>query len=102
MKDQYEASLAIQVLPTADGGQTELLRVVDSVIGYIKSTGLHTFVGPFETTVEGDFDTLCEIARECQLLCIREGAKSVATYMKLFYNPGEGVLSIEDKVEKHR
>jgi uncharacterized protein YqgV (UPF0045/DUF77 family) len=99
-EQQPEASLAIQVLPkTADG--EELIRIVDAVIAYIKGTGLSAFVGPFETTVEGSFDKLCEIAREAQLICIREGAGSVSAYMKWAYSPGEGVWSIEKKVAKH-
>ncbi|MDR2662888.1 MAG: thiamine-binding protein [Treponema sp.] len=99
-EQQPEASLAIQVLPeTADG--EELIRIVDAVIAYIKGTGLNAFVGPFETTVEGSFDGLCEIAREAQLICIREGAGSVSTYMKWAYSPGKGVWSIEKKTAKH-
>ena len=97
--NQCEASLAIQVLPNVEG--EEIIRIVDKVITYIKGTGLNTFVGPFETTVEGDINTLCEIARQCQLICISEGAPSVSTYMKMAYNPGEGVWSIEKKVKKH-
>jgi uncharacterized protein YqgV (UPF0045/DUF77 family) len=97
---QPEASLAIQVLPNISGGD-EVIRVVDKVIAYLKGTGLNTFVGPFETTVEGDFETLCGIARESQLICIREGAAAVSTYMKWTYNPGQGVWSIEKKVKKH-
>jgi len=96
---QPEASIAIQVLPNAPG--EEVIRVVDSVIAYIKSTGLNTFVGPFETTVEGDFDTLMEIIKQAQLICIREGAPSVASYIKISYNPKEGVWSIDKKVSKH-
>ena len=100
MKNQYEASLAIQVLPTIEG-DGEVVRVVDKVIEYIKGTGLSTFVGPFETTVEGDFDTLCEVAKQCQLICIKAGASKVSTYMKLLYNPTDGVLSIDEKTTKH-
>jgi uncharacterized protein YqgV (UPF0045/DUF77 family) len=100
-QEQPQASLAIQVLPkTAD--DEEVIRIVDAVIAYIKNTGLTTFVGPFETTVEGGFDKLCEIARESQLICIREGAEAVSTYMKWAYNPTEGVWSIGKKVSKHR
>ncbi|GHV85779.1 hypothetical protein AGMMS50230_13870 [Spirochaetia bacterium] len=95
-----EASLAIQVLPKTASGD-EVIRIVDAVIAYIKGTGLNTFVGPFETTVEGSFDQLCEIAREAQLISIREGAGAVSTYMKWAYNPGEGVWSIDKKVSKH-
>lgn len=99
MSKQPEAGLAIQVLPKAP--DSKIIPIVDAVIAYIKGTGLPTFVGPFETTVEGDFDQLCEIARECQKICIREGADSVSTYMKLFYNPNEGVWTTDAKIKKH-
>ena len=95
-----EASLAIQVLPQTTES-AELLRIVDAVISYIKSTGLSSFVGPFETTIEGPFEKLCEIAREAQEICIREGAGSVLTYMKWVYAPREGTWSIEEKTAKY-
>jgi uncharacterized protein YqgV (UPF0045/DUF77 family) len=98
---QPEASLAIQVLPKTTKDD-EVIRVVDAVIAYIKSTGLTTFVGPFETTIEGGFDRLMEIAKECQLICIREGAEAVSTYLKIAYNPGKGVWSIDKKTAKHQ
>jgi len=95
-----EASLAIQVLPQSAMGN-EVLRIVDKVIAYIKSTGLKSVVGPFETVIEGDFDRLMDIARDCQLICIREGAGSLLTYMKMSYNPNGGVWSIDEKTAKH-
>jgi len=98
--EQHEASIAIQVLPGADG--EDIIRIVDSVIDYIKSKGLSMHVGPFETTVEGDFETLMEIVKEAQLICIREGAQSVASYIKIFYNPKAGVWSIDKKISKHQ
>jgi uncharacterized protein YqgV (UPF0045/DUF77 family) len=97
---QPEAGLAIQVLPKTSGGD-EVIRIVDAVIAYLKSTGLPVFVGPFETTVEGDFDRLWEIAGECQRICIREGAEGVSAYIKTAYNPRSGVWSTEKKVAKH-
>ncbi|MHC1746987.1 MAG: MTH1187 family thiamine-binding protein [Cellulosilyticaceae bacterium] len=97
--EQFNASLAIQVLPAVEG--EEVIRVVDAVIAYIKESGLNYFVGPFETTIEGDFDALMEIAKECQKICIKEGAPSVMTYMKMAYNPSVGVWSIDKKVTKH-
>lgn len=97
--EKFEASLAIQVLPQVEG--EEIIRIVDEVIAYIKSTGLNTFVGPFETTVEGDFDKLCEIAKQCQLICIKQGAPAVSTYMKMAFCPDNGVWSIDKKVTKH-
>jgi uncharacterized protein YqgV (UPF0045/DUF77 family) len=95
-----EASLAIQTLPQSVDGD-EVARIVDKVIAYIKSTGLTSFVGPFETTIEGGFDELMDIAAECQRICIREGAPGLLTYMKMAYNPAGGLWSIEQKVAKH-
>jgi uncharacterized protein YqgV (UPF0045/DUF77 family) len=98
--EQPEASLAIQVLPQSTDGDN-VIRIVDEVIGYIKSTGLNAFVGPFETTIEGGFDKLMEIAAECQRICIKEGAPGLLTYMKMAYNPKAGVWSIDKKTAKH-
>ena len=95
-----EASLAIQVLPQSAAG-SEILCIVDKVISYIKSSGLKTIVGPFETVIEGDFNRLMDIAKECQLICIREGAADLLTYMKMAYNPNGGVWSIDEKTSKH-
>ena len=93
------ASVAIQVLPAVEG--REAIRVVDKVIAYIKSSGLNVFVGPFETTIEGDFDQLMEIVKQCQLICIQEGAPSVMSYVKISYKPDGGIWTIDEKVTKH-
>jgi uncharacterized protein YqgV (UPF0045/DUF77 family) len=98
--ERPQASLAIQVLPMSVAGD-ELLKIVDKVIAYIKSTGLKSVVCPFETVIEGDFDKLMEIAAECQRICIREGASSLLTNMKMAYNPNGGTWSIDEKISKH-
>lgn len=95
-----EASVAVQVLPKV-GETSEVLRIVDKVIEYIASTGLNYFVGPFETTIEGDYDTLMDIVKECHKICIREGAQGVSGYVKISFNP-TGVLTIDEKTEKHK
>lgn len=94
------ASIAIQVLPdTRD--EDELIRIVDEVIAYIKSTGLNCSVGPFETTIEGDYDKLMDIAKECQKVAVNAEAKSVSAYVKVVYKPEGDVLTIEKKITKH-
>ena len=98
--ERPQASIAIQVLPQSVAGD-EILKIVDNVIAYIKSTGLKSVVGPFETVIEGDFEKLMDIAKECQLMCIREGAASLLTYMKIAYNPNGGTWSIDEKTSKH-
>ena len=94
------ASVAIQSLPKADNNE-ELIRIVDEVIAYIKSTGLNYYVGPFETTIEGDYAELMDIVKECQHIAVRAGAPSVAAYIKVSYHPEGDVLTIEKKVTKH-
>ena len=95
------ASVAIQVLPKVDS-EDELIRIVDEVIAYIKSTGLNYYVGPFETTIEGEsYDQLMDIVRECQHVAVRAGAPAVSAYVKIVYQPEGEVLTIERKVAKH-
>ena len=95
------ASVAIQVLPNVDS-EDELIRIVDEVIAYIKSTGLNCYVGPFETTIEGDsYDELMEIVKNCQKVAINAGCDSVSAYVKVVYKPEGGVLTIDKKVTKH-
>ena len=94
------ASVAIQVLPKVATNE-ETIRIVDEVIKYIKSFNVKAEVGPFETTLEGDYDTLMEIVKGCQVVCANAGAPSAMTYVKINYAP-EGVLTIEEKCAKHR
>ena len=96
-----KASVAIQVLPEVPNDD-ELIRVVDEVIDYIKSTGLNYYVGPFETTIEGeDYDQLMDIVKECQHVAIRSGAPKVSAYVKIVYEPEGEILTIDKKVTKH-
>ncbi len=98
--EKIECSAAIQVLPQVQG--QEVIRVVDKVIEHIKSVGLPYTVGPFETTVEGDFETVMELVKQCQLICIKEGAEQVMSYVKICYAPNTGVWSIDEKITKHK
>lgn len=94
------ASVAIQVLPKVATNE-ETIRIVDEVIQYIKSFDVKAEVGPFETTLEGDYDTLMEIVKGCQMICINAGAPSVMTYVKINYAP-DGILTMDEKCAKHR
>ena len=96
-----KASVAIQTLPAVDNDE-ELIRIVDEVIAYIASSGLNYYVGPFETTVEGeDYDQLMDLVKECQHIAVRAGAPKVSAYIKVVYEPEGEVQSIERKVSKH-
>lgn len=96
-----KASVAIQSLPQADNDQ-ELVRMVDEVIDYIRSTGLHYYVGPSETSIEGDdLHQLIDILEHCMEVAAQAGSEKVSGYVKLVYKPHGAVLTIDEKVTKH-
>lgn len=97
----FQANASIQVLPQVGGDKKEIVRIVDEVIDYIRSTGLSYYVGPTETAIEGDYDTIVEVLKQCQLVAVKAGAPAVDTYIKISYHPQDGVLTIDEKVTKH-
>lgn len=96
-----KANLSIQILPGVQDDR-EVTRIVDEVIDYIRSTGLHYYVGPSETAIEGDdLHQLMEIVERCMEVAYRAGSPKVSAYVKLGYNPEGQVLGIDEKVTKH-
>ncbi len=94
------ANVAIQVLPIVDD-DNEVIRIVDEVIAYIKSTGLSYYVGPCETSIEGEYEELMEVVKQCNYIAAKAGCKKMATYVKISFEPEGDVLTIEKKVTKH-
>ena len=89
-------NLAIQVLPLHE----DVYRIVDCAIEVIAESGVKYEVGPMETTMEGQLDTLLEVAKRAHLACFEAGAEKVVTVIKI--GDSTGGTSIEDKVEKYR
>ena len=100
MKNKPTASIAFQIMPKA-GSNTDTIRIIDRIIAIVKKSGVKYEVGPMETTMEGDLDTLFDIVRESQSIAMKAGATQVFTNVKILYNP-KGVMTIEEKVTKHR
>ena len=96
MEKKIEASVAIQVLPNVIENK-EVVRIVDEVIAYIESKNLKTVIGPFETTIEGDYDEL----KQCQIIAVEAGAPGVMSYVKINYKPKGEILTIEEKISKY-
>lgn len=96
-----EASAAIQVLPQQVDGTAEVIRIVDEAIAYIQSKFPDAYVGPFETTIQGDYNTCMEVVAGVNRICVEAGAPQVATYVKIFYAPEQGVLTTEEKITKY-
>lgn len=97
---EVNASIAIQILPNVKNNE-ELIRIVDEVILYIKSKNLKMHVGPFETTIEGNYEDLMEIIKECHIIAIKAGAEGLMSYIKVNYKPKGDLLSIDKKLSKY-
>jgi len=89
-------NVAVQVLPLHE----DVYRIVDRAIAVIAESGVKYEVGPMETTMEGQLDTLLEVAKQAHLACFEAGAEKVVTLIKI----GDSIsgTSIEGKVAKYR
>lgn len=94
-------SVAIQFLPMDATTDDATCDAVDAVIAYIDSTGVDYFVGPFETAIEGDYETCMEILKNCQLVGAKAGCKHMMCYAKINYRPDGDVMSTDRKVGKY-
>jgi uncharacterized protein YqgV (UPF0045/DUF77 family) len=92
------ANVSLQVLPSV--AEAEVYPVVDRVIEMIAASGVRYEVGVMETTMEGELDTLLEIVKKAQYLCVEAGAGSVMSIVKIHYKP-KGV-TFDEKVAKYR
>lgn len=91
-------NVSLQVVPCVP--EERIYPVVDKVIEYIAAAGVKYIVGPMETTMEGDIDTLLDIVKKAQQICVNEGASRVVSVVKIDYK-SEGV-TIDEKIQKYR
>lgn len=91
-------NLSLQVLPKVPEEAT--YAVVDEAIKVIQESGIKHLVGPMETTMEGELDTLWEVVKKAQDACIKAGASRVMSIIKIDYKQ-EGV-TMEEKIHKYR
>lgn len=93
-------NLSLQVLPQMEGRDQELYAVVDEAIKVIQQSGVKYLVGPMETTMEGELDTLWEVVKKAQEACVKAGAGRVVSMVKIDYKPGG--VTMEEKIQKYR
>lgn len=93
-------SIALQILPMYTNQETTL-KVVDEVIAYLKEHVDQLEVSAFETTMVGEFDELMGLLKVAIEIAGAEHSQ-IFTNVKINYNAGGQVLSIDEKVEKHR
>lgn len=93
-----EAHLSLKILPVVE--ESRIYEMVDKVIQLIINSGLNYVVGPSETTVEGDLDTLLELVKKANQVCIENGVPRVVSVITIDYKP-DGV-TIDEKISKYR
>ncbi len=91
-------NVSLQVIPNVP--EERIYPVVDKVIEMIDRSGVKYEVGPMETTMEGNLDTLLEIVKKAQSICVEEGANRVVSVVKIDYKK-EGV-TMDEKISKYR
>ncbi len=96
-----KCSVALQILPLDARDDAEVCRVVDGVIDYIATCDVTYFVGPFETTIEGDFDTCMDVLKQSQLIAQSCGSQHVMCYSKIDWKSEGELLTTEQKVGKY-
>lgn len=93
-------SLAIQILPQ-QADQATVIKTVDKVIDYLRENADTIEVSAFETTIEGSFDELISLLKGAIEVAGSEHHR-IFTNVKISYNTEGQVLSIDEKVSKHR
>jgi uncharacterized protein (TIGR00106 family) len=91
-------NIAIQVIPFSR--EKELYELVDLAIQVIESAGIHYRVCPFETVMEGEYDRLMEIVKQCQQICLDNGADQVLVNLKIQHRK-DGDVRISDKMKRY-
>lgn len=88
-----QALLSIQILPRVNPGE-EVIPFVDRAIEIIKASGVPYLVGPLETTMEGELDTLISVVKQMNDAMFEMGSPSVLSQIKLVVNKaGEASIS---------
>lgn len=96
----YNVNLAIQILPL-HLGKDEAYAIIDKAIAKVQQSGLKYVVCPFETVIEGPYNTVMQLATDMQEACYEAGAKNLLVNMKLHCS-NEKDMAIEDKTGKYQ
>ena len=90
-------NVAVQVLPLTT---EDVYAIVDQAIAVIAASGVKYEVTAMETVMEGDLDTLLDVAKRAHLATLEAGAEKVVTIIKI----GDSATgtTIDEKLAKYR
>lgn len=91
-----DITVSFEVIPLCE----EPYPIVDKAIEVVQRSGVKYEVGPHETTMEGELDTLLEIVKLGHRASLEAGAPRVITFVKIV--DAVGGTTIDEKVAKYR
>lgn len=94
----HTVNISLQILPSS--GTKHPYDIVDKAIEIIAASGLKYKVCPFETVMEGEYDRIMEVIKTVQVECLKFGADSIFSNIKMQIN-GKADVAIEDKIGKY-
>ena len=83
----------IQILPNGKDDHTK--GILTEIVNVIKESGLTYEVGPLETVVEGELDTVLDVIKKSNQKSVELGANEVLSNIKIQYRPSG--TSIKEK-----
>jgi len=95
---KHTVNISLQILP--DSKSKHPYDIVDKAIAVIAASGLKYKVCPFETVIEGEYNTIMDLIREVHETCLEYGAEKIFSYIKVQIDKS-GDVSIDDKTGKY-
>jgi uncharacterized protein YqgV (UPF0045/DUF77 family) len=96
--NKNKINAAIQLLPGIEKKQAYAL--VDEAITLIRNSGMKHRVCPFETVVEGDYQSITDLIARIRNRAYESGAQDLIINVKFQFGANKDVL-IEDKMSKY-
>jgi uncharacterized protein (TIGR00106 family) len=91
---KHQIHFAIQIVPITR--TVHPYKIIDKAIEVIRQSGVRFEVGPMETVMEGDYDTIMKAVKEAQEICLAEGADEIVVTMKVHARK-DGDVTWEEK-----
>ncbi|PZR34261.1 MAG: thiamine-binding protein [Azospira oryzae] len=95
MKNQVH--IAVQIVPIT---KQDAYLLIDKAIEVIARSGIEYRVGAMETVLQGDYDSIMNVIREAQQVCLAAGAEEIVVTMKVHARRNQDV-TWEQKLEKY-
>ncbi|MBS0000391.1 MAG: MTH1187 family thiamine-binding protein [Cyclobacteriaceae bacterium] len=92
-------NLALQVLPRS--ASVDTYQLVDKAIEVIQKSGLKYRICPFETVIEGDYESVMKVVDQAQQACFDSGADELLVNIKI-QRRNNADVTIEEKTAKYK